>query len=333
MNNDKEIKLLGDRIRELEVYVMELYIEVGHWLRPPSFDSQKEEQHAKKSADNNYVTCSKCGESISKYICTYLSDEMSLNPNIHTILCPICKPSPSEKKSEEYSHEWSSYEIIKGEGLHCLKCGKSQKSVTSPISQAYDKCKPSPSSEPSVSKLTIVGNDKIKKIINNRTKELEDGSIIIDCDEIYSDLYTKEPLVDGKEDDEVEILQGIKNNLYNRSKRVDYFGCRIIPEENFESIAEAIHRFVSKRKPELVPLDEELKKSLQLKNHYFYPEIASFIMEDRKRICDSLVKLKSKYEPIQWLARLEDNYCGTDDLCKAIDETLKRAGLLNRKDG
>ena len=46
----------------------------------------------------------------------------------------------------------------------------------------------------------------------------------------------------------IDTLQGIKNNLYNRSKHSNYFGCRIIPEEDFDSIAEAIGRFVEGQK-------------------------------------------------------------------------------------
>ena len=64
------------------------------------------------------------------------------------------------------------------------------------------------------------------------------------CDEYQ---LPKERKVSLDEKETPTLLQGIINNLYNRSKKIEYFGCRIIPEEDFEVIGEAIDGFVRQR--------------------------------------------------------------------------------------
>ena len=44
-----------------------------------------------KNMPSPYVNCSICGKSVWKYVCTFISDEVSLTPVFHTILCPNCK--------------------------------------------------------------------------------------------------------------------------------------------------------------------------------------------------------------------------------------------------
>lgn len=143
-------------------------------------------------------------------------------------LCPNCTPGKTQSELEEY----------------CIKkYGKDIKHLCSD--------KPSPSSDPSKE----IGEKECKKH-KSSYEYSEHGSECPYCDKYpcVCKCSCKPPLA-GHVEDEVDLLQGIKNNLYNRSKRVDFFGCHIIPEEDFESIAEAIHRFVSKRKPELVEIN------------------------------------------------------------------------------
>lgn len=75
-------------------------------------------------------------------------------------------------------------------------------------------------------------------------------------------------------------------------------------------------------------LIKELKQITSLVGSALHYEcIVNFILEDRKRICAPLVNFKQSHNSIQWLARQEDDYAGTDVFCKAIEESLKLASL------
>lgn len=56
-------------------------------------------------------------------------------------------------------------------------------------------------------------------------------------------------------------------------------------------------------------------------------EFAKYVIADRARIVEPLVKFKNGFSSLLWLSRNKDNYCGTDVFCNAIDKTLKLSGV------